>query len=158
MNERDQRVLAPELSVSQWFNTNESLSLEKLRGRPVLIHAFQMLCPGCVAHAIPQAQKAQAIFAETDLQVMGLHTVFEHHDADRAQGVSPRIQDHLSCRCRHPFATGRDSHDDGGLRHAWNTDSYPGRPKRERRRQPVWASRRPRPGRNDPIYLERSPD
>jgi hypothetical protein len=25
-----------------------------LRGRPVLLHAFQMLCPGCVAHGTPQ--------------------------------------------------------------------------------------------------------
>lgn len=81
MNEKTQLVPAPELSVAQWFNTDAALSLEKLRGRPVLIHAFQMLCPGCVAVAIPQAQKAQAIFAKTDLQVIGLHTVFEHHDA-----------------------------------------------------------------------------
>mgnify|MGYP000888601181 CR=1 FL=1 len=40
-----------------------------------------MLCPGCVAHTIPQAKKVQEIFAQTDLQVIGLHTVFEHHDA-----------------------------------------------------------------------------
>jgi hypothetical protein len=25
-----------------------------LRGRPVLLHALQMLCPGCVAHGTPQ--------------------------------------------------------------------------------------------------------
>lgn len=81
MSEKAPLSPAPELSVTQWFNTDGSLSLEKLRGRPVLIHAFQMLCPGCVAVAIPQAQKAQAIFAKTDLQVIGLHTVFEHHDA-----------------------------------------------------------------------------
>lgn len=81
MPERNALVMAPELSVEQWFNTKSDLTLEKLRGRPVLIHAFQMLCPGCVAHAIPQTQKAQAVFAETDLQVIGLHTVFEHHDA-----------------------------------------------------------------------------
>ncbi len=72
---------APELSVDQWFNSKEGLSLEKLRGRPVLIHAFQMLCPGCVSHGIPQTQKARAIFEKTDLQVIGLHTVFEHHEA-----------------------------------------------------------------------------
>jgi len=72
---------APELSVAEWFNIDEPLTLEQLLGRPVLIHAFQMLCPGCVAHAIPQTQKVQATFAKTDLQVIGLHTVFEHHEA-----------------------------------------------------------------------------
>ncbi len=71
----------PELVVSQWLNTSKPLSLSGLAGRPVLIHAFQMLCPGCVAHAIPQTQKAHRAFGDTDLQVIGLHTVFEHHDA-----------------------------------------------------------------------------
>jgi peroxiredoxin len=71
----------PELTVSQWFNTKVPLTLAGLRGRPVLIHAFQMLCPGCVAHGTPQAEKAHRLFRDTDLQVIGLHTVFEHHAA-----------------------------------------------------------------------------
>ncbi len=71
----------PEIAISQWFNTKEPLTLAGLRGRPVLIHAFQMLCPGCVAHGTPQAQRAHQIFANTDLQVIGVHTVFEHHAA-----------------------------------------------------------------------------
>jgi peroxiredoxin len=72
---------APELIVDRWFNTPQPLSLASLRGRVVLLHAFQMLCPGCVAHGTPQAEKARQIFRETDLQVIGIHTVFEHHDA-----------------------------------------------------------------------------
>lgn len=71
----------PELSVSQWFNTTNDLSLGSLRGRPILIHAFQMLCPACVSHGVPQTQKAHEVFSQTDLAVIGLHTVFEHHDA-----------------------------------------------------------------------------
>ena len=74
-------VLAPEIAVSQWFNTSEPLSLSGLRGRPVLLHAFQMLCPGCVAHGTPQTQRAFDLFKNSDLQVIGLHTVFEHHAA-----------------------------------------------------------------------------
>lgn len=73
--------LAPELSISMWVNSDEPMTLEHLRGRPVLIHAFQMLCPGCVAHAIPQTEKAFRLFGDTDLAVIGLHTVFEHHEA-----------------------------------------------------------------------------
>ncbi len=73
--------IAPELAVSRWFNTDKPLTLAGLRGRPVLIHAFQMLCPGCVAHGTPQAEKAHRLFRDTDLQVIGLHTVFEHHAA-----------------------------------------------------------------------------
>ncbi|MCC3245592.1 redoxin domain-containing protein [Methylocystis sp. WRRC1] len=72
---------APELSVTRWFNTPAPVTLASLRGRVVLLHAFQMLCPGCVAHGTPQAQKAHSLFRNTDLAVIGLHTVFEHHAA-----------------------------------------------------------------------------
>lgn len=71
----------PELAVSQWFNTETPFTLAGLLGRPVLIHAFQMLCPGCVAHGTPQAERAHRLFRNTDLQVIGVHTVFEHHAA-----------------------------------------------------------------------------
>ena len=40
-----------------------------------------MLCPGCVSHGTPQAEKAHRMFRGTDLQVIGLHSVFEHHAA-----------------------------------------------------------------------------
>lgn len=56
------------------------MTLARLRGRVVLLHAFQMLCPGCVLHGIPQAQRVAAAFADAPLTVVGLHTVFEHHD------------------------------------------------------------------------------
>ena len=72
---------APELAVSQWFNTREPLTLAGLRGRVVYIHSFQLLCPGCVARSIPQVQRIERAFAKTDLQIIGLHTVFEHHAA-----------------------------------------------------------------------------
>lgn len=75
------RQAAPELQVSHWFNTPAPITLAGLRGRPVLLHSFQMLCPGCVAHAIPQARKIASMLQRTDLAVIGLHTVFEHHAA-----------------------------------------------------------------------------
>jgi peroxiredoxin len=84
----------PEIAVSQWFNTKVPLTLAGLRGRPVLIHAFQMLCPGCVAHGTPQAEKAHRLFRETDLQVIGLHTVFEHHAAMTPVSLAAFIQEY----------------------------------------------------------------
>jgi hypothetical protein len=70
---------APELQVSHWLNTDSPMSLAGLRGRVVVLHAFQMLCPGCVAHGLPQAAKIRETFPEADVAVIGLHTVFEHH-------------------------------------------------------------------------------
>ena len=72
---------APELEFERWFNTREPVTLSGLRGKVVLLHAFQMLCPGCVAHAIPQARRLHELARGTDLVVLGLHTVFEHHAA-----------------------------------------------------------------------------
>jgi len=47
----------------------------------VVLHAFQMLCPGCVQHGLPQAQRIHALVEHSKVAVVGLHTVFEHHEA-----------------------------------------------------------------------------
>lgn len=70
---------APELQVSQWLNAEAPLTLAALRGRVVVLHAFQMLCPACVSHGLPQAARIHAAFGTDDVAVIGLHTVFEHH-------------------------------------------------------------------------------
>lgn len=72
---------APAWQVSRWFNTPTPLSLEALRGRVIVLEAFQMLCPGCVSHALPQAQRIAALFPPEQVAVVGLHSVFEHHAA-----------------------------------------------------------------------------
>lgn len=96
---------APELHVSQWFNSDANLSLESLRGRPVFLHAFQMLCPGCVEHAVPQSLKVADAFAHTDLAVVGLHTVFEHHHAMPPAALEVYLHEN---RIRYPV--GVDAH------------------------------------------------
>lgn len=40
-----------------------------------------MLCPGCVSHGLPQAQRIAQTFRGDDVAVIGLHCVFEHHEA-----------------------------------------------------------------------------
>ena len=70
-----------EWSVSHWFNTDGAIALEQLKGRIVVVGAFQMLCPGCVAHSIPQLKKLHELTRNLPLTVIGLHTVFEHHQA-----------------------------------------------------------------------------
>jgi hypothetical protein len=72
--------LLPEWDVSIWLNTPASLTLASLRGRVLLLHAFQMLCPGCVTYGLPQAERVRQAFPAAELTVVGLHTVFEHHN------------------------------------------------------------------------------
>ncbi len=75
-------ITPPELNVQTWLNTENALSLETLRGKVVAVFAFQMLCPGCVQHSLPQANRVHALFNREDVTVIGLHTVFEHHKAN----------------------------------------------------------------------------
>lgn len=71
---------APPLLTSGWLNTPGPLDIPDFRGRVLVIEAFQMLCPGCVSHGLPQAQRVAYAFPGDRLAVIGLHTVFEHHD------------------------------------------------------------------------------
>jgi peroxiredoxin len=71
---------APDWQVAQWLNTDTPLTLASLRGRVVVLHAFQMLCPACATHGLPQAKKTRQLFDAEEVAVIGLHTVFEHHE------------------------------------------------------------------------------
>lgn len=90
---------APEWQTTLWFNTPRPLSLAALRGRVVLLHAFQMLCPGCVARSLPQVQRVTEVFSGAPLTVVGLHTVFEHHDAMGTEALRVFLHEY---RIRHP--------------------------------------------------------
>jgi peroxiredoxin len=74
-------LAAPEWITDQWLNCDAPQSIAALRGRVIVAGAFQMLCPGCVSDLIPQLRKAHSLFKGADVSVIGLHTVFEHHDA-----------------------------------------------------------------------------
>ena len=94
--------IAPELITTRWFNTDRALTLADLRGRVVVIEAFQMLCPGCVSHSLPQAMRVAETFSPDDVAVIGLHTVFEHH---AAQGTEAALAAFLhEYRIRFPVA------------------------------------------------------
>ncbi len=99
----------PPLHVSRWFNTPRPIALNELRGKVVAIHAFQMLCPACVTHGLPQASKLRDAFPEDKLAVIGLHTVFEHHDVMGAAALEVFIREY---RVRFPI--GVDEADPNG--------------------------------------------
>lgn len=107
MSDTANAIEAPEIEVSQWFGTSTDITLADLRGEVVVIEAFQMLCPGCVTHGIPQAQRIQQLFG-TDLTVLGLHTVFEHHDAMQPVSLEAFLHEY-----RITFPVGVDKHEPG---------------------------------------------
>ena len=108
MGEPMTNITAPDWSISRWFNVDGALSLQALRGRVVFLHAFQMLCPACVQHAVPQSLKVAAAFAGTDLAVVGLHTVFEHHHAMGPEALQVYLHEN-----RIGYPVGVDAYRDG---------------------------------------------
>ena len=98
---------APELAITRWFNTADNPTLEDLRGEVVVIEAFQMLCPGCVSHGLPQAKRIHQTFGD-DVTVLGLHCVFEHHDA-----MTPVSLEAFLYEYRITFPVGVDTHAPG---------------------------------------------
>lgn len=85
---------APAIAASAWLNAPAPISLEALRGQVIALHAFQMLCPGCVAHGLPQATRLHQAFAGEGLVVLGLHSVFEHHEVMGPEALSAFVHEY----------------------------------------------------------------
>jgi hypothetical protein len=100
----------PELSVSRWFNTKEPITLAGLRDRVVVLLAFQMLCPGCVEHALPQAKRLRERFNPEQVAFIGLHTVFEHHKV-----MTPEALEVFLGEYGWPFPVGVDEPNGNGM-------------------------------------------
>lgn len=99
--------LAPPWHISRWFNS-APLTLADLRGRVVVAHAFQMLCPGCAMQALPQMKRLHQMFPAERLAVIGLHTVFEHHEAQGSLALEAFLHEY-----RYTFPVGVDEHAGG---------------------------------------------
>lgn len=100
---------APEFDVVEWLGSEE-LSLKALRGRVVLVEVFQMLCPGCVTTGIPQAKRVHRTFANLPVTVLGLHSVFEHHDVMGRDALKTFMHEFQV-----PFPVAIDRHDGGPI-------------------------------------------
>ena len=99
----------PELETTGWINTEQPLSLKSLRGRVVVVSAFQMLCPGCIEHGLPQAKRLAQKFNPEEVAVIGLHTVFEHHSV-----MTPAALQVFMSEFKWPFPVGIDAPDGDG--------------------------------------------
>ena len=89
---------APPWQIAEWVNGEPDLT-----NKVVVALAFQMLCPGCATQALPQMQRVRAAFGEADVAVVGLHTVFEHHEA-----MTPAALKAFAHEYRYDFPVGVD--------------------------------------------------
>jgi thiol-disulfide isomerase/thioredoxin len=117
---------APEIDVAEWLNTSEPIQLADLRGKVVVLEAFQMLCPGCAQVGLPQLARVREQFPSNDVVVLGLHTVFEHHEA---QGSRAALEAFLhEYRYAFPVGIDRPTGDRGGIPSTMRTYEMQGTP------------------------------
>lgn len=121
----DHPTPAPEWVAREWLNCQQPPSLAALHGRVIVLEAFQMLCPACVLHALPQVLRLAQLFRQQPLAVIGLHCVFEHHEVMTAEALRAFVQEY-----RIGFPIGVDAPDDNGSRipqtmHAYGMEGTP---------------------------------
>jgi hypothetical protein len=92
---------APELTAQAWFNSDHGILLAGLRGRVVVLSAFQVLCPNSISFGVPQTLRIHQTFDPKEVAVIGLHATFEHHEAVTAAVVRAFIQEY---RLKFPIA------------------------------------------------------
>ncbi|MEJ5022904.1 TlpA disulfide reductase family protein [Ochrobactrum vermis] len=88
-----------------------------------MVCAFQMLCPGCVSQGLPQAQRVGSLFSPSEIAVIGLHSVFEHHDAMGPNALRAFLHEY-----RIGFPVGIDEPDGLSLPHTMRTYGFEGTP------------------------------
>lgn len=98
-----------EMDVAEWVNS-DPVDLAGEHGRILVVETFQMLCPGCVSHGLPQAQRVRQAFPVSEVTVLGLHTVFEHHDVMGPEALRVFLHEY---RIAFPVAVDQPSSDGG---------------------------------------------
>jgi len=77
---------APEPELEQWFQ-GAPCSLQSLAGDVVLIEVFQVNCPGCFAHALPEAARLHQAYHARGLSVLGIATAFEEFERNTPENL-----------------------------------------------------------------------
>jgi hypothetical protein len=71
---------APEWQIKAWFNDNPG-QLSGLRGKIVLLHFFQLWCPGSNSFSIPLVNRWNETYGQReDVVVVSIHSPFEGFD------------------------------------------------------------------------------
>lgn len=77
---------APELDVDCWVQ-GEPSTIEKESGKVILINVFQVNCPGCFMHGIPEIINIYNKYRDQPLTLWGLATAFEDFDKNNLDNL-----------------------------------------------------------------------
>lgn len=95
-----QYASAPAIEALQWINS-AGTNIDVLRGQVIVLSFFQMLCPGCAAHSIPQSKKLYELYQSQNVQLIGIHSVFEHHNVMTPEALAVFVHEY---KLKYPIA------------------------------------------------------
>ncbi len=72
---------APALSIKRWHNTDTPMSLEKLRGKVVLLDFWGVWCSPCLK-AIPKLKQLAKDFEDDAFEIIMVHTPMKSHEVE----------------------------------------------------------------------------
>ena len=70
---------APNIGVSEWIQ-GAPTNIDQEKDQVVLVEVFQVNCPGCFMHAIPEAISIYNKYKDEGVRVFGIATAFEDFD------------------------------------------------------------------------------
>ena len=71
--------MVPNFGVSSWVQ-GAPTNFDQERGHIVVLEVFQVNCPGCFIHALPDAIRIYQKYKDDGVRVLGLATAFEDFD------------------------------------------------------------------------------
>ena len=82
--------LAIDLDVEEWV-LGPSTNISNELGKPILIKVFQVNCPGCFTHGIPEILEIRNKFIDFPLLIWGLATAFEDFQLNNLENLKKLI-------------------------------------------------------------------
>ena len=76
----------PNLGVSEWIQ-GAPTNFDQEKDHVVLVDVFQVNCPGCFMHAIPEAINIYNKYKDEGVRVLGIATAFEDFDKNTLENL-----------------------------------------------------------------------
>ena len=82
---------APNFGVSEWVQ-GAPTNFDQEKDHIVLVEVFQVNCPGCFMHAIPEAINIYNKYKDDGVRVLGIATAFEDFDKNTLENLKMLVE------------------------------------------------------------------
>ncbi|EIJ65013.1 hypothetical protein BD31_I0763 [Candidatus Nitrosopumilus salaria BD31] len=82
---------APNFGVSEWVQ-GAPTNFDQEKDHIVLVEVFQVNCPGCFMHAIPEAINIYNKYKDEGVRVLGIATAFEDFDKNTLENLKMLVE------------------------------------------------------------------